>query len=442
VDTKYINDLLAQRANVVSQQRGELDRIAETGMLPSAEENEKLARMDADYEGLSSHIGQWMKTQEREQDAGKAREILDSIVSPEDKVDHKRKQNAAEDWFRGHIQGTEGRKHFDVDLKPSANFLRQVRSGMDAAEARTMYTDGGASGGSLVVPVQFLNQLYQFIEESSSIRQISRVLTSNEGGAWTLPRVQSHGIGTQVAGQGTTLAGTPPVFGTLRLDDFRYAQLVKVSNTMAVDTGFDLLGFIAENIGRAVGRVTDTAYATGSGSGQPNGVLTAASTGATTGGSLIALGGGAATGFTNSVNPLINLQHSVAEEYANNGVFVMNRQTAGTLRGLRADAGGTTGAYIWTPTTTFDGVRTLGAAGEILGSPVYSDVNFGTQGSAVRTVAFGDFSAYYIRDVGNFRFERSDERYFDTDELGFRGIIRTDSDLIDTEAIKVLRQTP
>jgi len=440
VDTKYINDLLAQRANVVSQQRNELDRIAETGMLPSGEENEKLARMDADYEGLSTVIDHWMKTQEREQDAGKSRAILDAIVSPEDKATGQRKQNAVEDWFRGSVAGTEGRKSFDVDLKPSANFMRQVRNGMDVNEARALYTDGGASGGSLEVPVQFLNQLYQFIEESSAIRQISRVLTSDAGGAWTIPRVVTHGVGTQVIAQGTVIGGTDPVFGTIRLDDFRYGQIVQVSNTMAVDTGFDLLGFVAENIGRAVGRITDTAYAVGSGSGQPNGVLTAANVGAKTGGSLIALGGGAAASFTNSANPLIQLKYSVAEEYANRGVFVMNRQTAGSLAQLRDGSSGTLGAYMWTPTSTFEGLRALGPAGQILGSPVFTDVNFGTQGSAVKTVAFGDFSAYYIRDVGNFRFERSDERYFDTDELGFRGIIRTDSDLVDTNAIKVLQQ--
>ena len=69
-------------------------------------------------------------------------------------------------------------------------------------------------------------------------------------------------------------------------------------------------------------------------------------------------------------------------------------------------------------------------------------MNFGTQGSAVKSVAFGDFSAYYVRTVGNFRFEVSNERYFDTDEIGFRGILEADGDLIDANAIKVLQQAP
>jgi HK97 family phage major capsid protein len=76
------------------------------------------------------------------------------------------------------------------------------------------------------------------------------------------------------------------------------------------------------------------------------------------------------------------------------------------------------------PTAPRSTASSLGVTGELLGSPVVTDWNFGTNGSAVKPVAFGDWSAYYIRDVGNFRFERSDERYFDTDEVGFRGSSR------------------
>jgi len=441
VDTTYVDGLLAKRANVIETQRERMESIQREGRLPNAEESTVLARMDTEYEELTDTIEAWSKRAVRENEADKAREIVEHIVRPE--VEAKRTAKVTSDveqWFRGHVAGNEARMSIDIDLAPSANFMQAVRNGMDKNEARAIYTDGGASAGSLTVPVAFYNQLYQYIEEASTIRQIAQVFTSAGGGAWTFPRLVTHGVGTQVIAQGTVIGGTDPVFGTIRLDDYRYAQLVKVSNQAASDTGFDLLGFVAKNIGYAVGRITDTAYVLGGGSSAPNGIITAASVGAKTGGSLIALGGGAATAFTQSIDPLIDLQHSVVEGYADRGVFVMNRLTAGTIRKLRDGGAGTIGSYIWTPTTTFEGVRTLSQAGELLGSPVFTDVNFGTQGSAIKTVAFGDFSAYYIRDVGGFRFERSDERYFDTDEIGFRGVLRTDADLVDSGAIKLLQQ--
>jgi HK97 family phage major capsid protein len=226
----------------------------------------------------------------------------------------------------------------------------------------------------------------------------------------------------------------------MRLDAYKYGQLVKVSNEAVADTGFPLVEFVAENIGRAVGRITDTQYVSGDGSGDPNGIITAASVGATTGGSLIALGGGAATAATGNLDALIALQHSVVSSYRQNAAFVMNDQTAGTVRKVKDGGNGTIGAYIWTASTTLDPVTGNRMPDTIFGDPVYTDVNFGTNGSAVKPVAYGDWSAYYIRDSGAFTIERSNERYFDTDEVGFRGLLRTDSDLIDTNAIKVLQQ--
>ena len=443
MDRNYVEDLLKRAARVNEQQRELMERIASEGRLPNEEDKVVLARMDAEYDELTETARTTLKRLERERDDDAARAIVDSIVHPDTQaVRNERAQSDLEQWFRGHAEGTELRKSFEVDLKPAAWFMNAVRAGMDEHEARALYSDGGSSGGSLVVPVGFYTQLYAYIEEAAAIKSICRNLTSVGGGAWTFPKVATHGIGTQVSGQGTVIGGTDPVLGTMRLDSYRYAQLVKVSTQMARDTGFDLLGFVAENIGYAVGRVLDADLVSGSGTGEPNGVVTAASVGAKTGGSLIALGGGAATAFTQSIDPLIDLQHSVAGGYADRGVFVMNRYTGGTLRKLRDQGSGTIGSYIWTPTTTFEGLRSNGAAGDLLGSPVVYDVNFGTQGSAVKSVAFGDFSAYYVRTVGNFRFEVSNERYFDTDEIGFRGILEADGDLIDANAIKVLQQAP
>lgn len=443
MDTVFIDKLLKKRANVNEQQREYMERIASEGRTPNEEDKAAIERFNADYDGLSDQITEWGKVAQRTQDLDKAREVVDHIVRPE--VQEKQAERTVskfETWTRRVANG-EQVAPFEIDLRPTAQFMSAVRAGMDRAEARAIYTDGGASGGSLEVPVGFYNQIYTYMEEVGAMRQISRVLTSEGGGAWTFPKTNTIAVGTQVIAQGTAIGGTDPVLGTVRLDSYRFGDLVRVSTQAARDVGFDLTGYIAQQIGYAVGRIADTAYVTGNGSSGPNGIVTAASTGAVTGGSLIALGGGASTAFTNSVNPLIQLQHSIAEPYANKGVFVMNRLTAGTLRQLRdGGAPGTLGAYIWTPTTTFNGVSSLGPAGELLGSPVYTDFNFGTQGSAVKTVAYGDFSAFYIRDVGKFRFEASTERYFDTDEVGYRGILETDSELIDSNAIKLLAQTP
>jgi HK97 family phage major capsid protein len=117
----------------------------------------------------------------------------------------------------------------------------------------------------------------------------------------------------------------------------------------------------------------------------------------------------------------------------------MNDSTAGTLRKLRDGAGGTVGAFLWDPSLT-NGVQG-GQPDRFLGKPVYTDSNVAAQASNAKTVAFGDMSAYYVRTVGNVVIERDDSRYFDTDQVGFRGKLRVDGDLIDTAAVNIIKQS-
>jgi HK97 family phage major capsid protein len=49
-----------------------------------------------------------------------------------------------------------------------------------------------------------------------------------------------------------------------------------------------------------------------------------------------------------------------------------------------------------------------------------------------KSVIFGDLTAYVARIVRGIRFERSDDRYFDTDEIAFRAVIRGDGGLLDS----------
>jgi len=84
-------------------------------------------------------------------------------------------------------------------------------------------------------------------------------------------------------------------------------------------------------------------------------------------------------------------------------------------------------------------VDRLGNEGDLqlLGRPVVLDPNMPAMSSSAKSILFGDFSAYFIRDVGSIRIERSDEFAFANDLVTFRFIGRFDGDLIDeTGAIK------
>jgi HK97 family phage major capsid protein len=67
------------------------------------------------------------------------------------------------------------------------------------------------------------------------------------------------------------------------------------------------------------------------------------------------------------------------------------------------------------------------------GFPVVIDNNIPAHGSGVASVVIGEFSRFPVHDAG-LRFERSDQRYFDSNQVGFRAIWRLDGKVLDGNA--------
>ena len=58
----------------------------------------------------------------------------------------------------------------------------------------------------------------------------------------------------------------------------------------------------------------------------------------------------------------------------------------------------------------------------------------------MKSIAFGDFSYYWIGDRQGVSFKRLNERFAETGQVGFIATKRVDAKLILPEAIKVLQQ--
>lgn len=63
-----------------------------------------------------------------------------------------------------------------------------------------------------------------------------------------------------------------------------------------------------------------------------------------------------------------------------------------------------------------------------------------TEKANAKTIAFGDFGYYWIAGRQARSFQRLNELYAETGQVGFKGTHRVDGKLILPEAIKVLQQ--
>lgn len=422
----HVIALNEDRARVVEQLRAELDATA--GRERNQEEQAKIARLDARIDEIDAEVREFVDRHTRETEAAELREQTLRVFG---EATVKRADMTADQYLRAWARGQVEAGEITIDVRGAQRERELLRQGASPDEIRALAWDTGSSAS--LVPTTLARTLYEYMEASNGLlRAPTTKMFTASGEPMDFPYLSAHAIATQVSGQGTTLAGTDPTFARMRLDAFKYGQLIKVSDEVLADGGIDIATFLGRDLGRALGRATATAYVTGSGSGAPQGLMTAITGSGTisTGGSLIAP----------TVEKLIDLQYSVVDAYRGaNAAWLMKDSTAGTIRKLRDGAGGTIGAFIWEPSLTNGIVN--GTPDRLLGHPVYTDSNVAAAGSDAKLIAFGDMSAFYIRMVGNPTVERNDSRYFDTDEVGFRAKVRTDSGLIDSTAINIIKQS-
>ncbi len=424
----HVITLNETRARVFNELKAVLDDTA--GRERNEEEKAVIARLDARIDELDAEVREYVARATRENEAAELREAQARVFGEAPKAS----ATAAVDELRAFIDASlRGDKvSMEIDLRGARRERELLRQGASAEELRVLAWDTGSSGS--LVPTTLARTLYEYMEASNGIwmAPTTRINTTS-GEQLEFPRLAAHAIGTQVSGQGTALAGTDPTFAKMTLNAFKYGQLVVVASEVVQDSGIDIASFLGRDLGRGLGRVIATDLVVGTGTNEPNGIMTAIVGSGTiaTGGSLI----------TPTVEKLIDLQYSVNDSYRSDPscAWLMNDSTAGTIRKLRDGAGGTIGAFLWEPSLTSGIIN--GTPDRLLGKPVYVDSNVAAAGSNAKTVAFGAMNAYYVRSVGNPILESDNSRYFDTDQIGYRVKTRVDGDLIDSAAVNILKQS-
>ncbi|MCP4141335.1 MAG: phage major capsid protein, partial [Chloroflexi bacterium] len=247
-----------------------------------------------------------------------------------------------------------------------------------AAEARAQSV-GTDSAGGYNVPEEMASQIETAMAQFGGIANHATVLTTGGGGALPMPTCNdTANIGALLA-ENTEDGEEDLTFAELVLNAYKFtSKIIRVSVELMQDSAFDLNAYIAGALGERLGRATAAYYATGTGTAQPNGLMTAGTVGVTA----------AATGaFT--LGEMRSLKHSVDPAYRANAKWVFNDTTLLALKGLSDSEG----RPLWQP-----------AIADVVPSTIDGDTYVIDQGVAsaaanALTIGYGDMSKYLIRNV-------------------------------------------
>jgi HK97 family phage major capsid protein len=291
----------------------------------------------------------------------------------------------------------------------------------DPAVKATLNETTDAQGG-YAVPTQFAGEIMAPMADASILRAAgSRVLRLRGTDSFKLPSL-TFSAAAVLKAESAAYAQSEPTLGEVEFNPYKYTKLSKATEELVADSRFDIWGQILQpDWTQAFAAAENAAFTTGSGSSQPQGVVTGSALGVT-----------AASATAITADEIIDLVHSVSYLYRQRGRFMLHDTTLRELRKLKDGEG----RYLWSVEGGLNGSPT----GSLLGYPVITNNNMDEIATGKKTILFGDFGYYYIADWEGVGMQRLDELYAGTGEIGFRGYRRFDGNVMLSAAIKHLIQ--
>jgi len=377
----YINRQVEARARAWGEAKSLLDHAAAEGRDLSATEQEQYDRINTDLDERTAVIERLQKDMDREARAAEIR------------VPEAPKPTGDADVLRSLLAG-------------------EIRSAK--FERRTMTTSDDPG----VVPQGFYDIMQEQLRYTGPFgnQEVGYTILNTAGGEDIKVPVQSTFSTGSATAEAAAFAVSNPDTASLTLRSHKFGTLLTVSRELLEDSGIDIVAFLGRQAGNAIGNIVNEKLAVGTGTVEPNGIVTASALGKT---------GGTDVDGAFTADDLIDLVHSVDSQYAANGAgFQMRRSTLAALRSLKDGEG----RFIYDPT---QGTQAL-----VLGFPVFENPHVAAVDNDAKSVIFGSMPYYHVRQVGGVEIARSDDAFFTTDLVAFRVAIRLDGNLSQADSVK------
>jgi HK97 family phage major capsid protein len=398
--SEYLKKLVEDRQAAYHAAKAKMDEAAAESRDLSAEEREFVDRTFAELDEKRATIDTLLEAEKREREIAESMRGLEDVVRP--------------------VEARTAAAETDADI------LRQLLAGERRAHSfQFEKRDIAKTSSNAPVPTSFSDVV---IDQARLVGpmldpSVVTILNTAAGEDLVLPSLASWSTAGYEA-EAATIDESDPGFGKTTLKAYKYAFIVQVSQEFLADSNIDVIGFLGQQAGNAIGyKVNDRLTLGTAATPEPNGIVVASSAGKT-GGTATATAG---TGhFT--ADDLIDLVYSLdgaARRLPGFGVMA-NGSSIGAMRKLKTSSGD----YVFVPSIQ------PGTPDSILGYPLIENPAMASVGSAAKSVLAGHFPSYYVRTVGGIDVARSDDFAFNTGQVTLRFQIRVDGNLPQTSHVK------
>lgn len=332
---------------------------------------------------------------------------------------------------------TDAEKAFNI-------FLRKSFKDMTVDEAiavrNTMSTTTGSQGGYSVQSV-VASQLIDLLKAYGWMRRVASQITTDQGNPLSYPTSDGTSETGEWIAQNTTATAADPTFGTVAVNVFKASsKIVAVPYELMQDSQIDIQSMVFKRLADRIGRIANVGHTTGGGTTDPNGMVTASSVGKT-----------GQTGQTLTIiyDDLVDMVDSLDAAYLDVPTTPqdMPGATPGwmfsqTMRRVIRKIKDTAGRPIWTPSYDAGIGGGAGTTDQLMGYPVFINNDMAVPAANAKSLAFGNFQKYLIRDAMDVTFFRFDDSaYAKLGQVGFLAWARTGGNLLDVNSVKLYQHS-
>lgn len=301
-------------------------------------------------------------------------------------------------------------------IRNGANVTAEQAVAIRNAMSTTTPVEGGYT-----VPAEIATMVIEKLKAFGGMREAATVISTAGGNALNFPTSDGTSEIGEIVAENIVVTGGDVTFGTVALPVYKYSsKQIALPLELIQDSAIDVIALVVARLAMRLARIQNMHFTTGTGNGQPAGMITQASVGKI---------GASGQTVTVSYDDLVDLKHAVNRAYRAGAKYMMNDLTIASVSKLKD----TTGRPIWVPAIT------EGAPDRLNGHAVATNDDMAVMAANAKSIAFGDFSQYTIRDVKNsttmLRFD--DSAFALKGQVGFCGWTRSGGNLLEPSAVKV-----
>lgn len=295
--------------------------------------------------------------------------------------------------------GTKGNAcfdHMDDEEKAAWRVIRQ--------KALTNTTD---TGGGFFVPEDFQASVIKKIANIAGVgAMVSHQATSRDVLRWPTVNYTTDDIDNSPLAMtwedepDTSTSTDPSPIGSKSIQVKRARGLVLVDRELIEDSVVDVVSLLSGLIADKATVDQDRQFTVGAGGKKPEGFMTNSD--------ISTINSGSSGAFT--FDGLMDLIHNLPDQYSGDASFMLKRLSLGAIRKLKD----TQNRPLWEPS------QQAGMPSTLLGYPVKANEHIAAIAAGSKSAIFANFKTLYmVADKSGLAIQRLDEKYADTDQVGF-----------------------